>query len=78
MNIDDISITRSETISKNPLTSLKQLHSSVRTGNLETSLRLLSLGADPNYFHTVDQISYLIVEDTLFVSDSFCIISTCI
>ncbi|KAK2177809.1 hypothetical protein NP493_577g00006 [Ridgeia piscesae] len=29
----------------------KQLHSSVRTGNLETSLRLLSLGADPNYFH---------------------------
>lgn len=29
----------------------KQLHSSVRTGNLETSLRLLSLGADPNFFH---------------------------
>ncbi|ELU00134.1 hypothetical protein CAPTEDRAFT_168917 [Capitella teleta] len=29
----------------------KQLHSSVRTSNLETSLRLLSLGADPNYFH---------------------------
>ncbi|XP_046840388.1 ARF GTPase-activating protein GIT2-like [Xenia sp. Carnegie-2017] len=28
----------------------QQLHSSVRTGNLETSLRLLSLGAQPNYF----------------------------
>jgi len=30
----------------------RQLHSSVRTPNLETSLRLLSQGADPNYFHT--------------------------
>ncbi|TRY88938.1 hypothetical protein DNTS_008508 [Danionella cerebrum] len=29
----------------------KQLHSSVRTGNLETSLRLLTLGAQANYFH---------------------------
>ncbi|XP_067932077.1 ARF GTPase-activating protein GIT2-like isoform X2 [Watersipora subatra] len=29
----------------------KQLHSSVRTNNLETSLRLLSQGADPNYLH---------------------------
>nr|XP_022339473.1 ARF GTPase-activating protein GIT2-like isoform X2 [Crassostrea virginica] len=29
----------------------KQLHSSVRTNNLETCLRLLSKGADPNYFH---------------------------
>ncbi|XP_066921921.1 ARF GTPase-activating protein GIT2-like isoform X2 [Clytia hemisphaerica] len=29
----------------------KQLYSSVRTGNLETSLRLISLGAQPNYFH---------------------------
>ncbi|XP_072521450.1 ARF GTPase-activating protein GIT2a isoform X5 [Salminus brasiliensis] len=29
----------------------KQLHSSVRTGNLETSLRLLSLGAQANFFH---------------------------
>lgn len=28
----------------------QQLHSSVRTGNLETSLRLLSLGAQPNYY----------------------------
>lgn len=31
----------------------KELHSSVRTGNLETSLRLLSQGADPNYYHKV-------------------------
>ncbi|XP_035381762.1 ARF GTPase-activating protein GIT2a isoform X4 [Electrophorus electricus] len=29
----------------------KQLHSSVRTGNLETTLRLLSLGAHANFFH---------------------------
>ncbi|XP_076339880.1 ARF GTPase-activating protein GIT2-like isoform X2 [Tachypleus tridentatus] len=29
----------------------KQLYSSVRTANLETSLRLLSRGADPNYIH---------------------------
>ncbi len=29
----------------------RQLHSSVRTHNLETSLRLLSQGANPNYFH---------------------------
>uniref|UniRef100_UPI00358EA2BD ARF GTPase-activating protein GIT1-like n=1 Tax=Myxine glutinosa TaxID=7769 RepID=UPI00358EA2BD len=29
----------------------KQLHSSVRTGNLETSLRLLSLGAQASYFN---------------------------
>lgn len=29
----------------------RQLHSSVRTSNLETSLRLLSQGADPNYYH---------------------------
>ncbi|XP_074869618.1 ARF GTPase-activating protein GIT1 isoform X2 [Carettochelys insculpta] len=29
----------------------KQLHSSVRTGNLETCLRLLSLGAQPGFFH---------------------------
>lgn len=31
----------------------KQLHASVRTPNLETSFRLLALGADPNYFHDV-------------------------
>uniref|UniRef100_A0A8C2FBA9 G protein-coupled receptor kinase interacting ArfGAP 2b n=1 Tax=Cyprinus carpio TaxID=7962 RepID=A0A8C2FBA9_CYPCA len=30
----------------------KQLHSSVRTGNLETCLRLLSLGAQANFFHS--------------------------
>ncbi|CAL9708342.1 unnamed protein product [Knipowitschia caucasica] len=29
----------------------KQLHSSVRTGNLETCLRLLTLGAQANFFH---------------------------
>ncbi|XP_051777348.1 ARF GTPase-activating protein GIT2a isoform X6 [Erpetoichthys calabaricus] len=29
----------------------KQLHSSVRTGNLETCLRLLSMGAQANFFH---------------------------
>lgn len=31
----------------------KQLHASVRTSNLETSLRLLVQGADPNYVHEV-------------------------
>lgn len=31
----------------------QQLHSSVRTSNLETSLRLLAQGADPNYYHQV-------------------------
>lgn len=29
----------------------KQLHASVRAPNLETSLRLLSQGADPNFYH---------------------------
>lgn len=29
----------------------QQLHSSVRTNNLETVLRLISKGADPNYLH---------------------------
>lgn len=29
----------------------RQLHSSVRTGNLETSLRLLAQGGNPNYFY---------------------------
>lgn len=33
--------------------SSQQLHSSVRTGNLETCLRLLSLGAQANFFHPV-------------------------
>jgi G protein-coupled receptor kinase interactor 1 len=32
------------------LCPLQQLHSSVRTGNLETCLRLLSLGAQANFF----------------------------
>jgi len=40
---DDLQITESDLS--------KQLHSSVRTPNLETSLRLLSQGADANYFH---------------------------
>lgn len=31
----------------------QELHSSVRTNNVETCLRLLSKGADPNYFHLV-------------------------
>lgn len=31
----------------------KQLHASVRSANLETSLRFLVQGADPNYFHEV-------------------------
>jgi len=31
----------------------RQLHSSVRTNNLETSLRLLAQGANPNYFYKV-------------------------
>ena len=29
----------------------RQLHGAVRTNNLETSLRLLSQGANPSYFH---------------------------
>ena len=33
------------------LSASKQLHSSVRTANLETSLRLLSCGGDPNFIH---------------------------
>lgn len=33
--------------------SPQQLHSSVRTGNLETCLRLLTLGAQANFFHPV-------------------------
>lgn len=31
----------------------QQLHSSVRTSNLETSLRILAQGADANYYHPV-------------------------
>uniref|UniRef100_A0A3B5KQ84 G protein-coupled receptor kinase interacting ArfGAP 1 n=1 Tax=Xiphophorus couchianus TaxID=32473 RepID=A0A3B5KQ84_9TELE len=33
----------------------KQLHSSVRTGSLETCLRLLSLGAQANFFHPLQE-----------------------
>lgn len=36
--------------------SSQQLHSSVRTGNLETCLRLLSLGAQANFFHPVSVV----------------------
>lgn len=48
----------------------KQLHSSVRTANLETSLRLLSCGADPNYLHPVifTRIFFLIFCKTTFFS----------
>lgn len=34
----------------------QELHSSVRTNNVETCLRLLSKGADPNYFHKVSML----------------------
>lgn len=40
----------------------RQLHASVRTANLETSLRLLSLGADPNYYSTVSFYSLYLEE----------------
>jgi len=33
----------------------QQLHSSVRTSNLETSLRILAQGADSNYYHPVSK-----------------------
>lgn len=36
----------------------QQLHSSVRTNNLETSLRLLVQGADPNYYHEVSYTNH--------------------
>ncbi|CAB1347681.1 unnamed protein product [Coregonus sp. 'balchen'] len=38
----------------------KQLHSSVRTGSLETCLRLLSLGAQANFFHPVELAERLV------------------
>lgn len=38
----------------------QQLHSSVRTGNLETCLRLLSLGAQANFFHPVGTHFFII------------------
>lgn len=37
----------------------QQLHSSVRTGNLETCLRLLSLGAQANFFHPVRKLELI-------------------
>lgn len=40
-----------EEISTDDADLSQQLHSSVRTNNLETSLRLLSQGADANFFH---------------------------
>ena len=43
----------------------RQLHSSVRTPNLETSLRLLSQGADPNYYHPEKNSTPLQVRFTL-------------
>ena len=43
----------------------RQLHSSVRTPNLETSLRLLSQGADPNYYHPEKNSTPLQVENGL-------------
>lgn len=42
-----------EEISSDDADLSQQLHSSVRTNNLETSLRLLSQGADANFFHPV-------------------------
>ncbi len=48
--------------------SFQQLHASVRTSNLETCLRLLSLGADPNYVHPVR--AWLIPPPSIF-TDSF-------
>lgn len=39
----------------------KQLHASVRTNKLDVSFRLLTQGADPNYFHDVSQYCYYIL-----------------
>lgn len=36
------------TLSSSPADLNRQLHSCVRTGHVETTLRLLALGADPN------------------------------
>lgn len=43
----------------------KQLHASVRSGNLETSLRLLVQGADPNFYHEVSGVD--LIRYTIFV-----------
>lgn len=47
--------------------SFQQLHSSVRTGNLETCLRLLSLGAQANFFHPVSIVEYAPQKNSLYV-----------
>lgn len=39
----------------------KQLHASVRSANLETSLRLLVQGADPNFYHEVSDRDTLVL-----------------
>lgn len=50
----------------------QQLHSSVRTNNLETCLRLLSKGADPNYFHPVSEFfKYMYFRSCFLCSISF-------
>lgn len=45
----------------------KQLHSSVRTSNLDASLKLLIQGADPNYFHDVSISIYLLTLYPLYL-----------
>lgn len=47
----------------------KQLHASVRSANLETSLRLLVQGADPNYFNEVNIWLYL--NSNLIINSDF-------
>lgn len=44
----------------------QELHSTVRTSDLGTTLRLLASGADPNFFHPVWNLlfSYLIYFET--------------
>lgn len=44
----------------------QQLHSSVRTSNLETSLRILAQGADSNYYHPVNNNFKSFVKSILF------------
>lgn len=46
----------------------QQLHSSVRTSNLETSLRILAQGADPNYYHPVIIHFVVYLKNILFIS----------
>lgn len=44
----------------------QQLHSSVRTSNLETSLRILAQGADANYYHPVSKRLKYFFKNVLF------------